>query len=206
LNNLSASGAFLYVFGFVALFGLYWLGLRRGLRAPTQAHWIIVAGFAVVFSLALLPMYPADAADVYDYVLRGRMTTLYGLNPMRDLPTQARFDPFYDFASLREQPSAYGPAWEVLAALASRLAGDDRNTNVIVFKFVSVVGYGLIGRLIGLTLRRVAPRRVRQRPISRLARRYISATIARRLIRDQHRTQLDDFRNTRLPPDPLRPA
>jgi hypothetical protein len=37
---------------------------------------------------------------------------------------------------------------------------DDRNTNVIVFfKFVSVVGYGLIGLLIGLTLRRVAPRR-----------------------------------------------
>lgn len=159
LNNLSVSGAFLYVFGFIALFGLYWLGLRRGLRAPTQHQWIVVAGFAVVFSLALLPMYPADAADVYDYALRGRMTTLYGLNPMRDLPTEVRSDPFYSFSSLRQQPSAYGPAWEALAALASRIAGDDRNTNVIVFKFISVVGYGLIGLLVGLTLRRVAPRR-----------------------------------------------
>jgi hypothetical protein len=159
LNHFSAEGAFLYVFGFVALFGLYAFVLRRGLHPANRLHWLLVGGFAVIFNVALLPMYPADAADIYDYILRGRMSTLYGLNPMHDAPFQVRSDRFYEFASQHDLPSTYGPAWEELARLASRVAGDDYIRAVIAFKLVSVVAYAVCALLIGLILAKIAPRR-----------------------------------------------
>ncbi len=159
LNRLAVEGALIYIGSFAALFGLYWIGLRRGLRPPTRYQWALVIGFGLVFNVLLLPMYPADAADIYDYILRGRMATVYGLNPMRDTPMRVTQDPFFQFASLRDQPSAYGPAWEMLANVGSRIAGNDFTRNVIVFKLFAVIGYAIIAVLIALTLRILAPRR-----------------------------------------------
>ncbi|MEP7286611.1 MAG: glycosyltransferase family 39 protein [Chloroflexota bacterium] len=161
LNNFSADGAFLYVAGFAALFGLYWLAMRYGMRPPTQTQWLLVGVFALSFNILLLPMYPADAADIYDYILRGRMSATYKLNPMVDTPNEIATDPFYDFAAptWHNSPSAYGPAWEMLAAVGSRITGDENIPNVIIFKLISVIGYALTALFIGLTLRFVAPRR-----------------------------------------------
>jgi hypothetical protein len=105
-------------------------------------------------------MYPVDAADIYDYIIRGRMSAVYGLNPLHDTPEKVWRDPFYNFAAWREVTSAYGPAWEMIAALTSRLAGDDRIANVVAYKLVAVLGYLATILLIGLTLRRIAPERV----------------------------------------------
>jgi hypothetical protein len=149
----------LYVAAFIALFGLYALVLRRGLHPATRAQWILVAGFALAFNAVLLPMYSVDAADIYDYIIRGRMSAVYGLNPMHDVPNQVQNDPFYSFAAWHDVSSAYGPGWESLASLTSRLAGDDPIANVIAFKLVALAGYALTALLIGLTLRRLAPRR-----------------------------------------------
>jgi len=161
LNNYSADGAFLYVFAFIALFGLYWFGSRRLPRPATRNEWLLVGGFAVLFNVALLPMYPVDAADIYDNIIRGRMSAHYGLNPMASVPNDIPGDPFYRFAAPTwyDTSSAYGPAWEMLAALGSRIAGDDYTANVIVFKLIPVVGYALTAVLIGLTLQIVAPKR-----------------------------------------------
>ncbi|MCC7448101.1 MAG: hypothetical protein IT324_11840 [Anaerolineae bacterium] len=159
LSRLAPEAALIYIGSFAALFGLYWIGLRWGLRPPTRSRWALVIGFGLIFNVLLLPMYPADAADVYDYVLRGRMATVHGLNPMRDTPLRVPQDPFFQFASFRDQPSAYGPLWEMLATAGSRIAGDDFTRNVIVFKLIAVIGYAVIAGLIALTLRILAPRR-----------------------------------------------
>jgi len=159
LSRLAPEAALIYIGSFVALFGLYWIGLRRGLRLPTRSQWALVIGFGLLFNALLLPMYPADAADVYDYILRGRMATVYGLNPMRDTPLRVPQDPFFQFASFRDQPSAYGPLWEMLATAGSRIAGNDFTRNVILFKLIAVIGYAIIAGLIALTLRILAPRR-----------------------------------------------
>src|SRR5439155_8754858 len=95
LNGLSAEGAFIFVASFLALFGLYWLALRKGLRQPTRTQWLLVGLFAVVFNGFLLQMYPMDAADIYDYIIRGRMTAVYGMNPMANTPSELPNDPFY---------------------------------------------------------------------------------------------------------------
>ncbi len=160
LNKYSNEGAFAYIVVFALLFACYGLGYRI-LRGMGQKWFLVlIVGFSVVFNLIMLQMYPADASDVYDYILRGRMTSVYSLNPLKDVPNEIKQDAFYDFTSWRSVPSAYGPAWEWLAGMASRLAGDDRNTNVIVFKLLAVAGYGLASLFIGLALLTIAPRRL----------------------------------------------
>ncbi|MCC7207215.1 MAG: helix-turn-helix domain-containing protein [Anaerolineae bacterium] len=166
LSRLSVEGALLYVGGFAALFGLYWLGYRLGVRrlamhaaAPSRRVWLLVFGGGMLLNAALLPLTPADATDLYDYVIRGRMLAFYGLNPMKDVPAQVEDDPFYRFVGWRNVPSAYGPAWEMIAGLAARLAGDDPAGNMLAFKIVAVLGYALAALGVGLALRHIAPRR-----------------------------------------------
>ncbi len=160
LNKYSNEGALLYIVVFVLLFAAYWLGYQI-IRGLSQRRFlVIIVGFSVLFNLIMIQMYPADASDVYDYILRGRMTSVYGLNPLKDVPNEIKQDSFYEFISWRSVPSAYGPAWELLAGFASRLAGDDRTTNVITFKLLAVAGYGLASLFIGLALIKIAPRRL----------------------------------------------
>lgn len=173
LNFFSPEGALIYILGFGVPFGLYWFGWRFGLRRPADElveesgaspagrarRWLAVIGFAAAMNAVLLPMYPSDAADVYDYIVRGRMTAYHSLNPLRDVPREVEADPFYRFAAWRDVPSAYGGAWEILAAAVVRVAGNDNITNVIAFKLVAILGAALTSLFIGLTLRRLAPRR-----------------------------------------------
>ena len=164
LNNMAADGAVIYVAAFSALFGLYWLGyraLRRRNLTPERSSttWFAVIALAIAMNGVLLPLYPVDAADIYDYIVRGRMTAFYGLNPLRDVPDQVKSDPFVRFSAWNSVPSAYGPVWEIIATGVSRLAGDDYTANVIAYKLVSVIGYLLAALFVGLTLRKIAPRR-----------------------------------------------
>ncbi len=159
INKLSPEGAVLFLGSFAALFFLYWMGSRQKLET-SRLHWILIAGFPVIFSLALLPMYTVDAADVYDYIIRGRMSSVYGLNPLSDTPNSVKQDPFYDFTAWKTVPSAYGPAWEALSNVVTRLAGDDPWTNVVAYKLISLAGTALPALFIALTLQQLAPRRM----------------------------------------------
>ena len=158
LSGLTWQKAALFAVAFTLLFGLYWFGIRY-VRKASRARWAIVIGMGLLFNAVLLPMYPVDAADVYDNIIRGRMSAIYGLNPFSAVPDQVSSDPFFRYSAWRSVPSAYGPAWEAIASLTSRIAGDDYTANVIAFKAVPVIGYLLTALLIGLTLRKVAPER-----------------------------------------------
>ncbi|MBI1282422.1 MAG: helix-turn-helix domain-containing protein [Anaerolineaceae bacterium] len=159
LNHFSNEGAFLYILTFVLLFAAYGLGYRLLRGLSSKWFLVIIVGFGVIFNLILLQMYPADASDIYDYIVRGRMTAVYGLNPLQNVPNDVKQDSFYDFATWRSVPSAYGPVWESLAGAASQLAGDDRLTNVLTFKLLAVAGYALASLLVALALIHTAPRR-----------------------------------------------
>ena len=184
LGGLSPQSALLYILCFALLFGLYAYGARQlshflsqrstqpapdsplsEVPAPTRVQrvirspWLLIGGFALLFNVVLLPLYPVDAADIYDYIIRGRMTAVYGLNPLRDTPNDVMGDPFFRYTAWRIIPSAYGPGWEILAGLTSRIAGDDNLANVIAFKLLAMSGSLLTAFLIYLTLRHIAPER-----------------------------------------------
>jgi alpha-1,6-mannosyltransferase len=162
LNYFSAEGAFLFVFSFIALFALYVFAIRFGLGLKTlnrRAAWIVIGVFALIMNFVLLPMDIFDAVDVFDYIIRGRMSAVYGLNPLSDTPNQVAGDPFYAYAAWHTVPSAYGPAWEAIANVTSRIAGDDFNTNIILFKLTSLIGYIITALAVVLILREIAPKR-----------------------------------------------
>ena len=168
LTDYSNEGAYWYIGGMAALFTVYALGYRfiaRSSGTPGSSHQrrrlaLVIAG-GIAFNLILLPMYPVDASDIYDYIIRGRMSAVYGLNPLKNAPDSIREDDFYLFSSWRHTPSAYGPAWESLAYGTSTLVSDSsHNQQVIVYKLIAVAGYGLTALFIGLTLRQIAPRRL----------------------------------------------
>lgn len=144
---------------FVIQCGLYWLGWRAAQRASGRTAWLIVLGGALASGFVLLFIYPFDAADIFDNILHGRILSVYGANPFRDVAEQFPGDPFYPYAAWRRAPSAYGPAWEMLAAGVSWLAGDGIIANVLAFKLLVGVFMTASVGLVAVILRHRAPER-----------------------------------------------
>jgi hypothetical protein len=152
-----------FVLTFAALSALYYLIWRVCRGGPhARATWAAVLSGAFAVNLALLWLYPIGAADVFDNIARGRITARYGGNPFYDWPRDYRRDFFYRYTAWRTATTAYGPAWELLAAGTSRLAGDDPLANVLAFKALGVLFYGGCLALIARILNRHAPERALQ--------------------------------------------
>jgi hypothetical protein len=146
-----------YVLNLSMLFALYLIALLIVRPVSHRRMWLIVIAGAVIFNLILLFMYPYEAIDIFDYILRGRMQIIYHANPFYVFPSQFPADPFYPYALWVHSTSAYGPLWEMLAAGLTRLAGENVILNVIAFKLAASAGYALTTALIGWTLRRHSP-------------------------------------------------
>lgn len=99
--------------------------------------------WAAFFAINLIFMYPVGAADIFDQIFRARLTAHYGFNPFTTLPNSIANDPFQQYVAWRGDPSPYGPVWELLAALVSFLAGGNLWANLIEFKLLVVLAYGL---------------------------------------------------------------
>jgi hypothetical protein len=145
---------------FLALGGLYWLGWHAALRVRSRAAWSIVISGALIFSGLLLFVYPFDAADLFDNILHGRILSIHGANPFQDVAVQFKSDPFFHYTAWRNNVSAYGPAWEMLAGLLTRVAGNGVIANVLLFKLVLGGMLAACAALIALILRRIAPERM----------------------------------------------
>jgi hypothetical protein len=138
---------------------LYWLGWRLAQRTRARAAWIVVLGSAAAFSAALLFMYPLDAADIFDNIMHGRILGVYGANPFRQIAARFSEDPFLPYMAWRRTPSAYGPAWEVMAAVTARMVGDNIVANVIAFKLLVAAFLAASVGVVAATLRHLAPER-----------------------------------------------
>ena len=72
-----------------------------------------------------------------------------------------RRDPFFPYVTWMDVPSAYGPAWELIAGAVARLAGDGVLANVLAFK---LLGGAFLAANVGVLwaiLRQHAPDRAR---------------------------------------------
>jgi hypothetical protein len=158
----SGHAAITYVLAFVALFVLYGAAARQARGTHRGAVWLAVLVPAVAFNATLLCLYPVDAADVFDNIIRGRMLALHGASPFYRTPAEFPGDPLYAYAAWQEFTSAYGPLWELTAAGSAWLANAWSRASPIVghvlaFKLVGVLAYAGTAALIGLHLRRTAP-------------------------------------------------
>lgn len=151
-----------FVLAFAAASGLYYLMWRLSRGPQPRSVWLALLSIIIALNTFLLWLYPIGAADIFDNIVRGRLTAVHGGNPFYEGPSAFKTDPFFRYAAWRESPSAYGPLWEILAAGAARLAGDDKLANVLAFKLAGLMFYGGCVWLIALLLKRLAPERATQ--------------------------------------------
>jgi hypothetical protein len=158
------------IIGYVILGALYGLGWWAAQRARGRAAWAIVLGSALASSAVLLFLYPFGAADIFDNIMHGRILGVHGANPFQDVARQFPSDPFYLYVAWKRSPSAYGPAWELLAGGVAWLTHETLRVsealrvstviaNVLAFKLVGVAFLaGSVG-VVAAILRRQAPER-----------------------------------------------
>jgi hypothetical protein len=144
---------------FLVQSGWYWLGLRAARRARGPAAWPIVLMGALVSAAILLFMFPFGAADIFDYIMHGRILGVYDANPFVQVGSNFPRDPFCPYMAWRDQPSTYGPLWTMLGGVVARLAGDGVVANVLAFKLLAGVFFFAGVGVIADTLRRIAPER-----------------------------------------------
>ncbi len=69
--------------------------------------------------------YPINANDIYRYVIRGRVTSIYEKNPFIVSPDDHLEDPFLPFAGeWAKETSPYGPLWEIVASNITARTGN----------------------------------------------------------------------------------
>jgi hypothetical protein len=135
-------------------------GQRTGHWPLTTDHYVglfLICGFAAFFAINLIFMYPVGAADLFDQIFRARLTAHYNLNPFTTVPNSIVNDPLKAYVAWTGDPSPYGPMWELPAAGVSLLAGDSLWKNLVLFKLLVTVAYGISVALTYGILRRVRP-------------------------------------------------
>ena len=151
-------GLYRLILAFLALAILYGLGWRLARNLEGKAGWAVVLGGSLLFGVILLGMYPFDATDLFDNVLRGRILGIYGGNPFLGGTARYSGDPFYPYIGWKGWPSAYGPGWELPSSLAARMAGNGVIANVLVYKILPGVFLMASAVVVALALRQIAPR------------------------------------------------
>ncbi|MBI3968603.1 MAG: hypothetical protein HY329_23460 [Chloroflexi bacterium] len=119
------------------------------------AGWVVL-GFTALFQTTLLLMPGIFTTDVFSYLMYGRISGLWGLNPYVAVPAQ-----FPDQQLLQwihplwhEQPSVYGPMWEQVGRLlAPALQPLSLVDQTLVYKLltnvVRLANLGLVWWLLG---------------------------------------------------------
>lgn len=143
----------LYVTFVLGTFALYGVALALVWRARGVSR-VVLFGGPVLASLALLPMYPPTAMDMFHYQAMGRIFWVFGQNPL--LTPQGDY-PYPIGISWSELASPYGPLWSLLVAPASLLPGEHIIAGVLAFKAMAVGSLLACTALIWTLVRRTHP-------------------------------------------------
>jgi hypothetical protein len=150
----------LYRIGFILLAAAYSLGAWAATHTQNRkALWILIV-IAVLSAGVLLLLYPFDAADMFDYIMHGRMVALYGANPYQQVPADFQADPFFIYVGWIKATSPYGPFWLQLSALVASLARNSLFGTVLAFKLLSGCFYLISAGFVAAILKRKAPERL----------------------------------------------
>ncbi len=142
LTDYSLRGFALYIGAVGALFALYGLAIwrSRGLQGGRSFALVMITG--AVSALILCLVYPYGAADVFLYVVRGRVLGVFGMNSLMAPPSAYPTDTYLPFFSEWTQTvSPYGPLWEFVAALAAKIGSGSRVRSLLAFKGVALLSY-----------------------------------------------------------------
>ena len=134
-------------------FGAYLGAVAIVWRGWVRPSWWLVFGFAALFALALLPMYPPTAMDMFHYHAMARLAWIFHANP---LTTPQNAFPYAIGMSWSELASPYGPLWSLISGPPTLLAGDVVS-GLYAFKIMGAISHLASAALIWQIVRRSAP-------------------------------------------------
>jgi alpha-1,6-mannosyltransferase len=145
--------------GIGGMFVFYLLGIREARRLDPRQAVVPILVCGVAQSAAMAWMYPVNAIDVYIYAVRSRLFTEYHVNPLVAYPHDYNFDPYMRFASIdwENTVSPYGPLWNLLAAPATLLGGNNIGFAVALYKVLAIIAALACAAFVYLALQRVRP-------------------------------------------------
>jgi hypothetical protein len=146
----------------LGLFAAYGLALCAVAGRRSRALEALVFGAGTVF-LTILAVGPAMlSADLFSYVMYGRIFALYGGDPYLDLAKQYAGDPYLRLVYWNDIPSFYGPLWTLLSGGLALLGGERIGLTVLLFRSLAIAAALASGALLWVSLRRIAPDRAAQ--------------------------------------------
>jgi hypothetical protein len=105
---------------FLLLFLLYLLALYalpRFISSRYLFYSTLLLGIVCLF----FPI--VTSSDIFSYTAYAHMEVIYHLNPLTTAPTAIHGDTIYAYLYWKDQPSAYGPTWAIITAVAQWLLG-----------------------------------------------------------------------------------
>lgn len=129
----------------LTVFAAFMLYLAAALLARHHARdrklfWVVF-GFAVLFAVTLVALYPIAATDIFEYVFHSRILTHYGQNPLSTPPIAFKGDPWLKTVNWAVQASPYGPLWALLTVPGSLIGADDLVLNLLLMKALAAIFY-----------------------------------------------------------------
>jgi hypothetical protein len=157
LTRYTLGGQLRFLGSFGLLFLLYWWAYLRLRRQPAEAPlWLILIGQSLL-SAPLIGIYPVAALDLFDYLLYGRLGVYWGANPLAQPPALYPAEPLVAYSYWPNEPSVYGPLWQLLSERLTLLADGQLLAGLYGFKLLAIAAALATTGLIWLTLRRLNP-------------------------------------------------
>ena len=149
-----------YCLGLGVMFVCYAGAAIECRRLPRAVAAWFVFGVGAALAGCFAWMYPVNAIDVYIYAVRSRLWTEYGENPNAVRPEiYWDSDRYMHFGMMEwaEEVSPYGPLWNMVAAPATLIGGDNIATALFIYKVIAVVALAGTGWVIFRTLAAIRP-------------------------------------------------
>lgn len=112
-----------YIIGVLSItFFAYYLLLRFYKTSDlslfkTSAFSVYFWTSTIVVFLILCKSKALLSHDLYEYSIRGRMLTIYGMNPYLHVPTEINSDMYFPFIFWKNTPESYGPLWVLIGSI-----------------------------------------------------------------------------------------
>ncbi len=120
-NTVQQVGVYL---GLILLYiAILWILAKTREEIANQRRWLVLLIICawLVCSAVLMTVAPAgESHDIFDYVFRGRMMTVYHGNPLANVPDDYNLStPYTLYLAWRKNVDTYGPVWEIFSAVVS---------------------------------------------------------------------------------------
>ncbi len=127
-------------------------------RFPSAISMRAVAVVAVALGIAAVVAPPRQSADLYSYVMYGRIAAVHHANPYVALPSSFRRDPMLHLVSRAwlRTPSRYGVVFTAFSALGAWFFGTGQLALRLWFQLAALLAVGVMATIVWRRTRSVA--------------------------------------------------